>query len=305
MPLEFDTQAFAPVQTWLPPWGLSACIRAVLGRNMQGLQLSQAQRHSHYPVTPLCSINVLFSGFADRAGSAGQVDSVAPRQRLPALSVSGPQTQPLTVVYGPQAHGVMLVLYPDAWQALTGMEVTRLVDQVVDARDVLPAEVLSACERLQRANSDDARVQRLFAELLPLWQRCVAPGAVTGGVLTSPQPSRLGPWTQALAMRAAATGWGRSLRQSERRIKQWTGWSMRRLQVSARGEAVFLAVMEALNDERLDWTQIALDHGFSDQSHFIRETRRLTGFSPEAMRHGVLHEEAFWSYRAWAKLAGL
>jgi len=305
MPPEFDTQVFAPVQTWLPPWGLSACIRAVLARNTQGLPLSEAQRHSHYPVTPLCSINVLFSGSAQWAGPAGQGLADAPRQGLPSLTVSGPQTQPLTVVYGPQTHGVMLVVYPDAWQALTGMEVMRLVNQVVDARDVLPADVLSACERLQQPCSDDVRVQRFFAELLPLWQRCVDPSAATGGLLTPSKPSPLGPWMQALALRAAASGWGRSVRQSERRIKQWTGWSMRRLQVSARGEAVFFAVMAALNDDRLDWTQIALDHGFSDQSHFIRETRRLTGFSPETLRHGVLHEEAFWSYRAWAKLAGL
>jgi len=66
---------------------------------------------------------------------------------------------------------------------------------------------------------------------------------------------------------------------------------------------VFLAVLDAINDNRLDWTQIALDHGFSDQSHFIRETRRITGFSPEALRHGVVHEEAFWSYRVLAQIS--
>ena len=107
-----------------------------------------------------------------------------------------------------------------------------------------------------------------------------------------------------LALRAAATGWGRSLRQSERRIKQWTGWSLRKLKGSVRGEAVFFAAMQAMNDDHVDWTQIALNHGFSDQSHLIRETRRITGFSPEALRHGILNEEAFWSYRAWAKMAG-
>ena len=107
-----------------------------------------------------------------------------------------------------------------------------------------------------------------------------------------------------MALRAAATGWGRSLRQSERRIKQWTGWSLRKLQGSARGEDAFFAVMEAMLEERLDWVQIAVDNGFSDQSHFIRETRRITGFSPEALRRGYLHEEAFWIYRAWAQLAG-
>lgn len=79
---------------------------------------------------------------------------------------------------------------------------------------------------------------------------------------------------------------------------------MRKLQGAARGEAVFFAAMQALDQDRLDWTQIALEHGFSDQSHFIRETRRITGFSPELLRLGMQNEEAFWVYRAWAKLAG-
>jgi AraC-like DNA-binding protein len=94
------------------------------------------------------------------------------------------------------------------------------------------------------------------------------------------------------------------LRQSERRIKQWTGWSLRKLQGSVRGEAAFFAVMEAMLEDRVDWAQIALDNGFSDQSHFIRETRRITGFSPEALRHGFNTDEAFYIYRAWAQLAG-
>jgi AraC-like DNA-binding protein len=149
---------------------------------------------------------------------------------------------------------------------------------------------------------DAARIKRFFAYLLPVWQQRardskhrVGPGK--DGART------MAHWMEALALRAVATGWGRSLRQSERRIKHWTGWSLRKLQGSARGEAVFLAVLDAINDNRLDWTQIALDHGFSDQSHFIRETRRITGFSPEALRHGVVHEEAFWSYRVLAQIS--
>ena len=71
-----------------------------------------------------------------------------------------------------------------------------------------------------------------------------------------------------------------------------------------RGEAAFFAVIEAIFSQRLDWAQIALEQGFSDQSHFIRETRRITGFSPQAMRQGFDEEEAFWVYRAWASLAG-
>lgn len=302
MSLVVEPQAFAPVQTWLPPWGLSACIRAVLARSTKGLSLSESQRWAHYPVTPLCSINMLFEGAAELASSVGSCLADEPRRLLPAMTVSGPQTCPRSILYGSNVHGVMIVFYPDAWSQLTGVEVATLVDQVVDAREVLSGDVLAACSKLWRRGADAQSVLCFFDDVLPLWQRR---SAAAQPMAQQPLPHSLTPWMHALAMRAAATGWGRSLRQSERRIKQWTGWSLRRLQGSARGEAVFFAVMEALNDDRLDWTQIALDHGFSDQSHFIRETRRLTGFSPEAMRQGVLNEEAFWSYRAWAKLAGL
>jgi AraC-like DNA-binding protein len=298
------SHAFAPVNTWLPPWGLSTCIRAVMWRSARGMALPESQRWSHFPVTPLFSLNLLFEGSAELVDPSEARYEGAPRQRLPLLSVSGPQTCPRTVLYGPETNGVMIIFYPDAWWALTGIAVAGLVDQVVDAREVLPEDLLNACLRLARAGADNdaLEMQGFFDDVVPLWQRCTASEDPRA---KEHRPQSFTPWMDALALRAAATGWGRSLRQSERRIKQWTGWSMRRLQVSARGEAVFFAVMEALNDGRLDWTQIALDHGFSDQSHFVRETRRLTGFSPEAMRRGVLHEEAFWVYRAWAKLAGL
>ena len=302
MQLVLTPTTLAPVQTWLPPWGLSACFCAALGRNIQGLLLTESQRWAHYPVTPLCSINLMFDGTAELASSVGTGYAEAPRRQLAAMTVSGPQTCPRSILYTPNAHGVMIVFYPDAWSQLTGMAVTTLVNQVVDAREVLSGDLLAICTKLWLRGADAQGVPCFFDDVLPLWLRSSAAGQP---MAQQPLPHSLTPWMHALAMRAATTGWGRSLRQSERRIKQWTGWSLRRLQVSARGEAVFFTVMAALNDDRLDWTQIALDHGFSDQSHFIRETRRLTGFSPEAMRQGVLNEEAFWSYRAWAKLADL
>jgi AraC-like DNA-binding protein len=198
----------------------------------------------------------------------------------------------------------MVIFYPDAFWALTGVEPQTLSDQIVDANDVLPPALLAAYQRLTEPVDVNQRVERLLADLQQIWQQ----RSLKLSEHTTESPEGWGqnfaPWMEALALRAVATGWGRSLRQSERRIKQWTGWSLRKLQGSVRGESAFFAVMEAMLEERLDWTQIALDNGFSDQSHFIRETRRITGFSPEVLRHGVWHEEAFWVYRAWAQLAG-
>lgn len=294
---------FAPVQAWLPPLGLSTCIRAVLSRSSLGLNLATADRLAHFPVSPTCSINCLLTGDADLLASGHHDLDDAPRQNISGFTVTGPQTKPRTVFYETPAHGIMVIFYPDAWHALTGSTVMSLTDQVLSPEAVLPADLLQACRRMWEPGDDNERVQRWFDDLLPIWQRR------TQGARHRPWSAKgwaasTGPWVESLSLRAAASGWGRSLRQSERRIKQWTGWSLRRLHGFTRGETVFFAAMAALLDDQLDWTQVALEHGFADQSHFIREVRRLTGFTPETLKVGILQQEAYWSYRAWAALAG-
>lgn len=293
-----SANSFEFVQTWLTPWGLRHCVRAVLGRNLSNPNLLESKRWSHYPAGPTCSINCMFSGGAEITAPGQVMDSSAPRKRLPALSVTGPQSQARSVFHTGAAQGVMIILYPDAWSLLTGQSALALNDQVLDAHEIMPPELLALCQGLLIPGRVQSRMERFFEGLQSIWPQVVMQreGATWR--------QAMGPWMEALALRAAATGWGRSLRQSERRVKQWTGWSLRQLQGSVRGEAAFLAIVEAMLDERLNWSQIALDNGFSDQSHFIRETRRLTGFSPQALRQGFLEDEAFWVYRAWARLAG-
>ncbi len=296
-------RSFTPVQTWLPPWGLRRCVRAVIWRSTIGMSLSGADLWGHYPAGPIVAINCLFEGTAESLSAGWAADPQAPRQSVPVLAVTGPHSVPRNIFYGPEVDGVMVILYPDAWWALTGIAPQTLSNQLVDAHRVLPPVLLAVCQQMRQGGDVDSRVQTFFEGLQTLWK--AQDHERLGAEIPSRQwPPTITPWMESMALRAAATGWGRSLRQSERRIKQWTGWSLRKLQGSARGEDAFFAVMEAMLEERLDWAQIALDNGFSDQSHFIRETRRITGFSPEALRHGFLNEEAFWIYRAWARLAG-
>jgi AraC-like DNA-binding protein len=303
--MPFAPAPFSPVRTWLPPWGLHACVRAVFWRSTVGMTLSEPQRWGYYPAGPMCTMGVLVRGRAELLAAGAGDNPKAARLPMPRLPVTGPHSAPLSVFYGPEVAAFMVILYPDAFSALTGFQPHTLSDQIFDANDVLPPDLLLAFQRLTDSEDVDQCVERFFADLLQIWQK----RSPNWRQHTPSQDGRgqnlaLAPWMEALALRAAATGWGRSLRQSERRIKHWTGWSLRKLQGSVRGEATFAAVLAAILEDRLDWTQIALENGFSDQSHLIRETRRITGFSPQVLRHGVWHEEAFWVYRALARLAG-
>jgi AraC-like DNA-binding protein len=74
---------------------------------------------------------------------------------------------------------------------------------------------------------------------------------------------------------------------------------MRELRAVSRAETAFYAVAAAQDQPGFNWADIAAEADYADQSHLCRETRRLTGFSPEELRRRMQAEEAFWAYRLW------
>jgi len=107
-------------------------------------------------------------------------------------------------------------------------------------------------------------------------------------------------WAQALALRAATSAAGRSLRQAERRIKQWAGIPMRELRGFGRAEqAFFRGMSDGAAAGKPRWAELAETSGYADQSHLCRETRRITGFTPDELYRRIAEDEGFWSYRLW------
>jgi AraC-like DNA-binding protein len=188
---------------------------------------------------------------------------------------------------------MMVLFMPDALEALTGLRIDDLRDQLLDATTVLPNDWLPMLRAVQEAPDDGHALERLEDFLDPLWQRCRSsqPGALL----------RYSDWVTNLAQRAALSGPGRSLRQLERRIKRWSGLPLRELRVMERAEEAFIATSALATQARskMDWAHIAAETGYYDQSHMIRATRRVTGFTPEALSQGIQHEESFWAYRLW------
>ena len=94
-------------------------------------------------------------------------------------------------------------------------------------------------------------------------------------------------------------GLGRSLRQVERRIKQWTGLPLRELKGLGKLERAFFETIQAVENGTDNWSDVAEQAGYTDQSHLCRQTRRLTGFAPEELRRRIAEDEGFWCYRVW------
>lgn len=303
MPLDLPADLPATrSQLWLPPIGLAACVRAGILRDTTGVVLDEAQRFTHYPASPLVSITWWLqggSGWCDLPEDSRQPRGTRLRCPLPApLSFAGPFTGPSRSACDGPVHTLALMLQPDALQALTGLDARAHVNRLCDAREVLPPDWLAMAESVRQAACDAARWALIEAFLRPRWQTLQAHQAwaepVTG------RPPRYREWAEALALRAAQSATGRSVRQWERRVRRWAGLPMREIRSISRAEQAFFAATQAQAvGPQVNWAEVALDGGYADQSHLCRETRRITGFSPEELRRRVNTEESFWLYRLW------
>jgi len=277
----------APAQLWLPHWTLSHCVRAMVSRSTLGIGRSWPAEwhHNHFPASPLCTISWFFAGHSELL-EPGQ-----PPQRLPRVSVAGPFTRPTQSRNSAEGHGMMLMLMPDALQALTGIDPARCLNRFVPLADALDASWQSMADAVLAAPDDATRVVLIEGFLAPRWQALRREAE-------HPHLLRLQDWLQGLAMQAAASGAGRSLRQFERRIKGWTGLPMRELRGLGRAEQAFFRAL-AEGEGPVRWANVAADTGYADQSHLCRETRRVTGFAPQELRRRIAEDECFWIYRIW------
>ncbi|MDI4634747.1 helix-turn-helix transcriptional regulator [Pelomonas sp. V22] len=274
---------------WLPPLNLAGCVRAGFLRDTRGLALQDAELDTYYPASPLVCLTWTFEGSAEWLASPGFVPPSAGFQVWP-VALSGPVTGPTHLRVAPSGvHGLQLLFLPDAFRLLTGIDAASLVDRCVDAASLLPPDWCEWAASLAGLVDDEARLASLEAFLAPRWQPLRSQEGVG---------QRYSQWLEALAVRAAGSAAGRSLRSFERRIKAFTGLPMRELRAVSRGEQAFLAAVAGA--EAPAWAQLAVEADYADQSHLCRETRRLTGFSPEELRRRMREELAFWPYRLWA-----
>lgn len=266
-----------------PRVALAPCVRAYIVRNTIGADLQPHERYNHFPATPACTITWAMQGSAIRTSNG---------QTLPGPIVfGGPHTMPTTSYNPGPVHALTMVVMPDALRAMTGVDAGRHVNELTAAHEVFDADWLAMLRAALQAPDDAARVQLIEDFITPRWQ------AVRGDSWTNARTYR--DWAQSLALRAAMTGVGRSVRQGARRIRAWAGLPLRTVQGLSRAEASFLEAQGAIQEGRLNWADVAHDAGYADQSHLCRESRRVTGLSPQELLRRIQEDESFWVYRVW------
>lgn len=274
-----------------PRLTLASCVRSYMTRSTLGADLSPRQRQNHFPASPLCGVSWLLQGESTiiRRGDTPL------NEVLPAVTFLGPHTVPSVSANPGPVQAFMMALLPQAVHVLTGVDMATVVNRAVPFESVFDSAWVAMALAVQQASDDATRVQLIEAFLEPRWLP-VRDDA-------TPRIDRHRHWVEGLALQAATSGMGKSLRQAERRIKEWAGLPLRDLRRMARTDASFADARDAFLDEPSErppnWADIAADGGFSDQSHMCRETRRITGLSPTELKRAMEEEESFWAYRIW------
>ena len=152
--------------------------------------------------------------------------------------------------------------------------------------EVAPPALMQACQEVLDAGKE-APFAMLEAVFRSLWH---------GASAASPTPF-LSDWVRSVATRATHSSAGRSLRQLQRQVRDWTGQSYRDLALFIRAEEAFLRHLEARRAGGPSLAAGAANAGYADQSHMGREIRRVTGLSPADLGRRLETDEAFWYYR--------
>ena len=282
-------------RVWLPRLSLASCLRGMMTRDTRHAALTPWQNFNYFPATPLCSLSWWIHGrgecvlgpFPERPATLDD-----PRAPIDARVVlSGPFNRPSATWNDGPMQGVMLMFMPDALQLMTGFDPATHLNRISDVRERLPPDWCAFCDAVLAEPDDAARMRRIEDFLEPRWA-AVRPRQALAG-------HRYHDWAQGLALRAAQTSAGSSLRQFERRIKLWAGQPMRELQGVSKLERAFFDAVAAEEAGQLDLAALAADTGYADQAHFTRATRRMTGFTPADLNRRIYGEEPFWAYRLW------
>lgn len=275
-----------------PRQALARSIFCMIVRDTRGAALDQAQRFNFFPASPFCSIAWIVAGDWHLIEEPEQMRRPWTGARLPSLTFSGAQLTP-PVSWNPgETFTIVIVFYPDAFSALSGLDLSKFTGRTTAAEEVLPERILEPC----RSFFEDVHrqgVENAFSALEDKIETLLA-----GTHLAGSRPARwINDWSSSLVRRAALTGLGRSTRQIARRVRSWTGVSERDLHGLGHTETLYARFLEAIEAGDLDWAGLAAAAGFSDQAHMIRQMRRHTGFTPEQFRRNAAQDEAFWGYR--------
>ncbi|MDP9109486.1 MAG: helix-turn-helix domain-containing protein [Pseudomonadota bacterium] len=288
------TSATDVVSDWLrlAPPGLQGALVALVGRDTRGLSLDSAQRLSHFPASPLVTISWCHE--VELGIVSPSVNGPRWQPHASSIVISGTQSLPTTSWATGAGRGYMACFMADAAQALFDIDLAAIQDRFVPVEQVIGGQWAPLWDALRSSPHADV-LDVLERHLVRRWQH------LSGRSSVQPSLRQLGRhYVERLVWKSQQWQRLHSPRHVERRIKSFSGRSLREWHALVRTEGLFFAARDRFETGRpFDWAALAQDEGFADQAHMSRAAKRITGFSPGEFAKRFIEDESFWMYRLW------
>ena len=199
-------------------------------------------------------------------------DDLTVRSRHTGAWFSGIRTGFISISSGRDSSMLVVNFKPFGAFPFVNVPLEEFMDQVVDAESVLGSEIRHLRDALRNAADPAARFRMMEAWLMARYCPPANGFDLTRGatlsILQSPATSTIDRVTR-LA--------GVSNKHLISVFRRYLGITPKQFQRIMRFQAAIQAIENA---QEVNWTAIAYDCGFYDQSHFIQEFQRFSGFTP-------------------------
>ncbi len=229
----------------------------------------EGRSHDHVPET------VVADGFPELIihfrSPFAEVDRAGQFLRQPRAVACGQLTRPLVLQSSPDAGMIGIRFQPSGMAPFLATSMQELTDARVPAEDLF-ADVDELIEGIADSTNDAQRIaacSRFLLRSLDLDREHLS----VRRALETIELAR-----GHITVEALATLMGRSRRSSELAFQRVVGTSPKMYCRIMRFRHLIDAMSE--DGQSVNWVQVALDLGFFDQSHLIRDFRRFAGASP-------------------------
>lgn len=202
-------------------------------------------------------------------------DGTAVIQRLDGAGFDGAMSRPFVIDTAEQIHVLGVNFLPGgAWPFMAHAQ-DELLNQHLSLRDIWGTEAASLREQLIEAPGPVQRLQILEQILLSRLCRPLQRHPAVSQALTAIQQDPGGVRIQQILQPGTL-----SCRRLSRLFELETGMTPKRFARLMRFRRVLTQLQQSTGLTPVDWTELALQQGYHDQPHFIRDFREFSGCTP-------------------------
>ncbi len=199
-------------------------------------------------------------------------DTLEPIQLCRKVWLSGFRTKPISIPSGQNSE--MLIVQFKKGKAFSFLQppMQQLMNLVVDAELVMNPAILSIREQLQDISDPNQKCQVLEMQLLKIYQNQLHENPfvnfAVSTILASPNQC---------SIKMISDKAGYSQKHIIKMFKEQVGVTPKTFLRVVRFQK---AIQQIEMQNHVDWSAVAYDGGYYDQSHFIADFKHFSGFSP-------------------------